>query len=56
MILTIILIHSISYIRPVTPERKKQVRTKSVILLPELRKILFSVIAHYYMFREGKVA
>jgi len=54
MILTIILVHSISYIRPVTPERKKQVRTKSVILLPELRKILSSVISCPYCFERGK--
>ncbi len=54
MILTIILVHSISYIRPVTPERKKQVRTKSVILLPELHKILSLVISCNYCFERRK--
>jgi hypothetical protein len=54
MILTIILIHRISYIRPVRPERKKQVRTKNAILSDELRETLSLVISCSYCFERGK--
>ena len=35
IILTIILVHSISYINPVRPDRKKHTRTSVSMLLPE---------------------
>ncbi len=41
MILTIILVHSISYIKPVTPEPKKQTKTRVTILLAELCGTVF---------------
>lgn len=43
MILTIILVHSTSYIKPVRPEKKKQIKTKISILLVDLPEIFFSV-------------
>jgi hypothetical protein len=44
IIFTIILIHSISYIKPEKPERKKQERTRKNILLVVLSEIFFLAI------------
>lgn len=45
MILTIILVHSTSYIRPVRPERKKHIRTKISMFLVDLCEIFFLAIS-----------
>jgi len=52
--LTIILVHSISYVRPVTPEKKKQVKTNASILPAELGKIFSLVMSRFYCFEGGK--
>ena len=44
IILTIILVHSISYIRPVRPERKKQIRTKISMFLVDLCETLLLLV------------
>jgi len=58
IILTIILIHNISYIKPERPERKKQERTRINILLVVLSEIFFLVIfsasIRYLLNKSGK--
>jgi len=44
IIFTIILVHSISYIKPERPERKKQQRTRKNILLVALCEVFFLAI------------
>lgn len=45
IILTIILVHSISYIRPVRPERKKHIRTRISMFVVDLCEIFFLAIS-----------
>ena len=54
MIVTIILIHSISYIKPVRPEKKKQVRTKIATLSVELCETFSLVISRSYHLEREK--
>jgi hypothetical protein len=56
MILTIILVQRISYISPVSPDKKKQTRTNRAILPVELYGAFFSSIYFFSSYEGQKLA